>query len=214
MKCCGFLYCERKKSYFCDKHEEESNVRYRSEFIKKYFDYEKDTYRWVHLNECDAIMLEEEEECPLLKNVFYEFEVDGKKIREYHVDTHQSFCNLELKKSIRSTSIRPILMIGQDESVYKQYSFSRKCWFGPDGETKLLPKSDGYSRMVSAFVSRDFGLGIKLSKDELKQVNERRMSNEWGFYLSKNEAKNVYGSTKKKEITDKLTLVRFFNVER
>ena len=133
-------------------------------------------------------------------------------MREYHVDTHQSFRNRKLEKSFRSTSTRPLMMIGQDESVFKQYSFSRKCWFGPGGETKLLPKSDGYSKMVSAFISWEVGMGIKLTKEELKQVNERRMSSEWGFYLSKNEAMNIYGSTKKKKITDELTLVRFFDV--
>ena len=65
--------------------------------------------------------------------------------------------------------------------------------------------------MVSAFVSRDFGMGIKLTKEELKEANERRMSNEWGFCLSKIEANNIYGLTKKK--TGKLTLVSFFDVE-
>ncbi len=103
-------------------------------------------------------------------------------------------------------------MIGQDESVFKQYSFNRKCWFGPGGETKLLPKSDGYSKMVSAFISWEVGMGIKLTKEELKQVNERRMSNECGFHLSKTEANNIQGSTKKKKVTDKLTLVHFFYV--
>ena len=58
------------------------------------------------------------------------------------------------------------MVIGQVESVFKQYSFGSKCWIGPDGEMKLLPKSDGYSRMVSAFVSRDFGFGLQLSKQE------------------------------------------------
>ena len=54
-------------------------------------------------------------------------------------------------------------------------------------------------------------MGIKLTKEELKEANERRMSNEWGFCLSKIEANNIYGLTKKK--TGKLTLVSFFDVE-
>ncbi len=75
-------------------------------------------------------------------------------MREYHVDTHQSFYDLEFKKSIKRTSTRPLTMIAQDEFVFKQYSFSRKCLFGPGGESKLLPKSDGYSRSVSALSVR------------------------------------------------------------
>ena len=104
------------------------------------------------------------------------------------------------------------MIIGQDESVFKQYSFGRKCWVGPGGETQLLPKSDGYSKMVSGFVSRDFGVGLYLSKVELEEVNERRMGSEWGHYLSKDEALTVYGTTQKKKLTDQLTLIRFFDV--
>ena len=37
----GYEYCEQKKKYYCDKHEEEENVEYRKEFINKYFNYEK-----------------------------------------------------------------------------------------------------------------------------------------------------------------------------
>ena len=65
MKCVGFSYCKRKKSYFCDKHEEESNARDRNEFIKNYYEFEKDTYRWVHLTKAAAIELEEQDDAPL-----------------------------------------------------------------------------------------------------------------------------------------------------
>ena len=104
------------------------------------------------------------------------------------------------------------MMVGQDESVFKQYSFGRKCWVVPGGETQLLPKSDGYSQMVSGFVSRDFGVGLHLNEEELQKVNERRVSDEWCHYLSADEAMTVYGTTKKKKLTDKLTLIRFFDV--
>ena len=90
------------------------------------------------------------------------------------------------------------MIIGQDETVFKQYTFSQKCWVGPGGETQLLPKSDGYSRMVSGFVSRSFGVGLLLSQDELDKVNERRMGSEWGHYVSKDSAMTVYATTKKK----------------
>ena len=124
-------------------------------------------------------------------------------MREYHIDTHPTFNDenkYQKKISIRSQATRPLMMIGQDESVFKQYSFGRKCWVGPGGETQLLPKSDGYSKMVSGFVSRDFGVGLYLSKEQLEEVNERRMGSEWGHYLSKEEAITVYGTTKKKEV--------------
>ena len=63
---------------------------------------------------------------------------------------------------------------------------------------KLLPKTDGYTTMVSAFVSREFGVGLFLEEKELKEVNERRTSREWGEYISKQEALEIHGTTKKK----------------
>ena len=91
------------------------------------------------------------------------------------------------------------MIIGQDESVFKQYLFSKKCWVGPGGVTQLLPKSDRYSRMISGFISQDFGVGLELSENELDEVNERRMSDQWGEYISVESVKNVYGTTKKKK---------------
>ena len=92
-------------------------------------------------------------------------------MREYHVDTHAIFCDDNKNKRnllIRQNpSTRPMIMVGQDESVFKQYLFGHKCWVGPGGETQLLPKSDGYSKMVSGFVSRGFGVGIHLDKNEI-----------------------------------------------
>ena len=66
--------------------------------------------------------------------------------------------------------------------------------------------------MVLEFVSRGFGVGLHLNKIELNEVNDRRSSEIWGSYLSKDEALTIYGTIKKKKIIDKLTLVRFFDV--
>ena len=66
--------------------------------------------------------------------------------------------------------------------------------------------------MISAFVSRSFGVGLKLTEEELLRVNERRRSEKWGQYVETKAAIEVYGSTQKKEIKDPLTLVRFFDV--
>ena len=94
---------------------------------------------------------------------------------------------------------RPLMIIRQYKTVFKQYSFSRKCWVGPGGESQLLPKSNGYSRMVSGFASRCFGVGLYLSEVELNKVNERRIGSQWRESISKNEAIKVYGTTKKEE---------------
>jgi hypothetical protein len=41
-----YKYCKVTKHYFNDKHEEKTNVLYRNDFIKRYFNYERRSYRW------------------------------------------------------------------------------------------------------------------------------------------------------------------------
>jgi hypothetical protein len=41
-------------------------------------------------------------------------------------------------------NIKPLLSFRQDESIFKQYTFSPKGWTAPDGTTAILPKDDGY----------------------------------------------------------------------
>ena len=207
----GFKFDERKKTYYTDKHESEENRVYRKKFIDEYLQYELYTYVWVQLEESVANIFEKEEN--LLENMYFEYKENDKIMREYHVDSHEKFSNLQLTLSVRrNPQLRPIIIVGQDESVFKQYSFGRRCWFGPNGEAELIPKTDGYSQMVSAFVSRSFGVGLQLNEEELARVNERRRSERWGHYTEKKAAMEIYGSTKKKMITDKLTLVQFFDL--
>ena len=209
----GFTFDERTKSYFSDKHEHEENVQARKSFIEKYFEYEKQSHRWVHLTEQQAVAMENREEENLLQHIYYEFEEDNIKYREYHMDSHIDFLRMEKKLSVRhDDQCKPLIIIGQDESVFKQHLYGRKCWHGPNGEQPLLPKSDGYSQMVSAFASREFGLGLHVTEEQLIKINERRNSTDWCEYISKADAVNVQGTIKKKMISDKLTLVRFFDV--
>ncbi len=77
---------------------------------------------------------------------------------------------------------------------------------------KLLPKTDGYTQIVSAFCIHTFGFGLILNEEELKQLNKQRQSGEWGTYISSKEAFKINGTDKKKIIKDPLTLVRFFDV--
>ena len=63
---------------------------------------------------------------------------------------------------------------GQDECAFQQHRYSPKQWVGPDGARAILPKSDGYLMMVSAFQSREYGFGWKLTAQELDMVNAKR----------------------------------------
>ena len=62
---------------------------------------------------------------------------------------------------------RPLIGFGQDECIFKQYLFTNKAWTTPDGQKPVIPKDEGLGVMISAFVSREFGFGMKLSDEDL-----------------------------------------------
>jgi hypothetical protein len=66
-------------------------VRYRLDFIAKYFNFELRTYRWGQLKEEDAIALEELDKKPLAKDLARNqfTSADGSRMRGYHIDCHE-----------------------------------------------------------------------------------------------------------------------------
>ncbi len=74
----GFTYSTTTKSYYIDGHEKEENVRYRNEFIKRYFRLEFRTYRWVQLTEEEGQSLESLEKKPIPKGLGFNYiDCDG-----------------------------------------------------------------------------------------------------------------------------------------
>ena len=69
---------------------------------------------------------------------------------------------------------KTIIILGQDESIYNQFSFGSKQWVGNTGKRAFLPKSDGAGAMISAFQFREFGWGLKLTPEQLREINEKR----------------------------------------
>ena len=59
---------------------------------------------------------------------------------------------------------------------------------------KLLPKTNNFTQMVSAFISRDFGVGIILNEDKMRAVNLHRARCEWGKYVSSDGAFKINGT--------------------
>ena len=96
-------------------------------------------------------------------------------VREYHIDSHPDFLQIEPQLSWRKDpNVRPKIIFGQDETVMKEHTYSNKCWHDPTGATELLPKSDGIAKMIPALVSRVSGLGVELTAEELAEVNSNR----------------------------------------
>ena len=66
-----------------------------------------------------------------------------------------------------------LLLYGQDESIFKPFQFSRMAWT-KNGKRALRPKGDGQGIMVSAFQSDHDGIGLTLTDEQLRTVNELR----------------------------------------
>ena len=115
-------------------------------------------------------------------------------MREYHVDSNEKFSLFLLSLSIYcNLQLRPTIIVSQDKSIFKQHLFSWQCWFGPNGEDKLVLKIDWYTQMVLAFVSRSFGVRLRIDEEDLVKINEQWRSEMWGHYIEKKAAIVIYG---------------------
>ena len=95
---------------------------------------------------------------------------------------------------------KPIIYLGHDESIFKQYQYSPKAWVDDRKVAPLIPKDEGAGVMISAFQFRDLGFGHRpLTDAELLEVNKRRAGTD---YLDKEAALKIRGTTKKGSITD------------
>lgn len=202
----GYNYSTKSKSYMVDGHEHKPQREHRDKLTAEYITVlETRCHRWIQ-------MLVEEfqernsnlEEGNKILNTGYTYDaINGEKMIELHVDDHeclQEYANEKYKKFGGNLSVRmsgkPIIIIGQDESVYNQFAFGSKQWVGQKGERAFLPKSDGMGVMVSAMQSREFGWGMVLTADQLKDINAKRARDI--EYYDKEASKDVLGTTKKK----------------
>ena len=67
---------------------------------------------------------------------------------------HQSYFRRDKKR-------KPLIFIGQDEAICKQYLTNTMTWYAPDGSFRVVPKDEGMGFMVSLLCSREFGIGFK-----------------------------------------------------
>ena len=125
---------------------------------------------------------------------------------EHHIDDNPllpgllpTSCKYGGNLSVRKRNEeKVVLILGQDESIFKQYQINNKSWTLPDGTTDLVPKSDGAGIMLSSFTSREFGYGMKISPQQLRRINEERKGK---YYSDTESAKKKKGSSKKNELT-------------
>lgn len=114
----------------------------------------------------------------------------------------------------RPADKKPIIVFGQDESIFKQFAFHSSVWYGTEGQQVLLPKDDGLGIMISAFQSREFGFGFHdISDDDLDKINKYREKPENEKYKDQDAAKEVLGveDGKKGKLTKDLRFVWEFD---
>ena len=205
----GFDRDSRKKSFYVDGHERKDVVDSRVVFCERYLTtLEPYCRRWVQypISKCLAIQGLD------VKFGYSYFDiVRNEEVIEFHVDYWNRHGKqgaagqepgIQPTTSIRvSAMARPIMIVGQDESVFAQYLLGGKTWIGPNGQRPLLPKSEGDGYMLSAFVSREFGFGRTLTEQELARVNEKRRAN-GATYIDTQAAMEIQGTIYKKQLSE------------
>jgi len=171
-------------------------------------------FRWIQLSE-DEVKCYKEKKL-VRKNSGYKYTCrnTGEKKVEYHVDTCRAFMDKMNKETEfgRNLSVRmlpcqlPLVVMGQDECIVKQYSFTPKSWVGPKGEQALIPKDEGYGIMISAFQSREFGFGMTLTEAQLQTVNAERAGTK---YKDEEAATAKRGTALKQPLTSSPFVLEF-----
>jgi hypothetical protein len=214
MKCLGFKYEVRRKIYYVDGHEKPETKKYRKKMVKEYLANELRMYRWIQLPVTELRELEEKLDITISEGHQYTDAETGVAMVELHVDSHPSFHermngttifggNLSVRKP---PNTKPLIGFGQDECIFKQYLFTNKAWTTPDGQKPIIPKDEGLGVMLSAFVSREFGFGMKLTVEDLRQVNEYR---EGKHYSDRLAALEKRGMSDKKPLASSPFVVEF-----
>ena len=215
----GFKQDKMKKSYYVDGHEHEDQKSHRSKFTQKYLRHlEPCSHRWVQMSmdNAEIIKLSLPAKDPLLVTGHIYVDPDtGVDHVEFHVDDHdcmQDFANTKYgaiggNVSVRKTADqKPLIIFGQDESIFNQFSFGPSQWVGPSGERSILPKSAGMGVMVSAFQSREFGWGMEIDDDQLAVINARRHGKD---YFDAAAAMEVNGTSKKPPLANSPFIILF-----
>ena len=199
----GFKFEPRKKIYYVDTHENPENIAYRKKFITRYFEYELRSHCWYQISKDEKMEYVKKGELDVGSG--YEYKDGEKEMYEYHVDDHPSFqenCNhlpfggmLSVRKP---ANLKPIMILGQDECIFRQFVFSKGMWTTPDGQKQLLPKDQGQGIMLSSFCCRELGYGFTPTSECFAAVNSIRAGKE---YSDAEAAEKINGTRKKTNLT-------------
>ncbi|KAI2500715.1 hypothetical protein MHU86_13743 [Fragilaria crotonensis] len=220
LRCLGFHYDNRKKSFFVDGHERPNVVFHRNEFCTNYLTkLEPRTHRWIQVTKETVEKWKSEKKISYdddaRRGYTYQDQQTGEEMVEFHVNDFDMLHDVVAEEmgfgtfggnlSVRKPpEEKPLMLFGQDKSVYSQYHLKSKQWVGPLGQRALLPKTDGLSLMISAIQSRETGFGVHIS--QLEEINEvRRGTN----YVDVDAAMAIHGQCGIRDLKESPFVVSF-----
>jgi hypothetical protein len=183
MRRLGFKHEARRKCHYVDGHEKPETKKHRKTMVSQCLKNELRMHRWIQLPLTELKDLEEQLQIVVGNGHHCTDPETNIEMVELHVDSHPTFHermnattpfggNLSVRMP---PNTKPLICWGQDECVFKQFLFTGKAWTCGDGQRPVIPKDEGLGAMTSAFVSREFGFGMKLSDKELEMVNAYRL---------------------------------------
>ncbi|KAI2500095.1 hypothetical protein MHU86_14362 [Fragilaria crotonensis] len=195
-------------------------VFHRNEFCTKYLSkLEPRTHRWIQVRRETVEKWKSEKRISDDvggQGYSYQEQPSGKEMIEFHVDDFDFLHsvaeemgfgmfggNLSVRKPL---GLKPLMIFGQDESVFNQFLLKSRQWVGPLGQRPLLPKTDGMSLMLSAIQSRETGFGVPISRIQMEEINETRRGHN---YVDLDAAIAVHGQVSKKDLEESPFVVSF-----
>ena len=194
----------RSKHYLLmNTRRQSESLDYQPVFTKRYNAHNIQACQWIQLSLLASRLLEAQD--LVAKNCGYQY-VDpmaNVDMVEHHIDdvSREKVGDLigqfGAQSSVRRDINKPIVMcIGQDEGIFKQFSFLSKMWTGPNGKHPLLPKDEGAGVMMSLFI-REYGLIQELDQHTLNSMHAIRHG---ARYADKETAMDVNGTSVKPQL--------------
>ena len=138
-----------------------------------------------------------------------ETEQDVCTLFERHTDARKYGGNLLVRMGdVWPGETRPLLIVGQDECIFKQYQFRDGHWVTPSGKAALIPKDEGAGVMVSGFQCREFGMVYTddILQEDWMKINLFRRGK---HYQDREAAVKSLGKSNKQDIHSSPFLVYF-----
>lgn len=178
----GFHFKAHSKNVYCDGHDRPDVIEHREGYVKRHF--EESASGVPGYFQRGNLYLKFSREVGRQRFGFDEetlevHALEGTEYVEFNVDDFD-FSNFRDEFALggspsvklNTNETRPIILIFQDEAIYKAFDASRRYWQDEDG-SDLRKKGEGPGIMVSGFINEEEGF-MSLSKEEFEMLQLSR----------------------------------------